>query len=231
MVTSKATTRVTEQDICARIRASVLEQRLAPGTKLTEDTLCNIFSVSRGVVRKALTMLANDTIITLVKNKGAVINSPTPEESHQIFEARTIMENALLRRTIERADGTAIEAMRAHLKAEQDALDVGDVPKWIRLSGEFHMVLAEAADNEPMGAFLEQLLFQSSLILALYGDQGAPKSCEGGEHERIVNAIEAGDVAAATAIMAEHMNSLEALLDFDRKDKPHDLAAILAHEG
>jgi len=222
---------LTEEDICDRIRASVLEQRLAPGTKLTEETLCGIFSVSRGVVRKALTMLANDSIITLVKNKGAVIDSPTPEQSHQIFEARTIMENALLRRTIERADKAAIKGMRTHLKAEQAALDAGDVPKWIRLSGEFHMVLGAAADNAPMGDFLEQLVFQSSLILALYGDQGTPKSCEGGEHERIVDAIEAGDITAATTIMAEHMASLEALLDFNRSDKPHDLAAILAHEG
>jgi len=224
-------TKLTEEDICNRIRTSVLEQRLAPGTKLTEQQLCGIFFVSRGVVRKALNMLANDNIITLVKNKGAVIDSPSPGESHQIFEARTIMENALLRRTIKRADAEAISHMRAHLRAEQAALDAGDVPKWIRLSGEFHMVLAATADNEPMGEFLEQLVFQSSLILALYGDQGTPKSCEGGEHERIVDAIEAGDIETATSIMAEHMASLEALLDFDRMDKPNDLAAILANEG
>ncbi len=195
---------------------------------MTEELLCGIFGVSRGVVRKALQRLANDSIVTLVKNKGAVISVPTPDESHQIFEARTIMENALLRRTIKRADTAAIQTFRAHLATEQHALDAGNVPKWIRLSGEFHIILGKAAGNDPMCGFLEQLVFQSSLILALYGDQGAPKSCEGGEHERIVDAIEARDITAATDIMAEHMASLEALLDFDAKDKSQDLAAILA---
>ena len=219
---------VSEIDICQRIRDSVLEQQLAPGTKLTEEALCGIFSVSRGVVRKALTVLANDNIVTLVKNKGAVIASPSTSESHEIFEARTIMENALLRRTIKRADCDAIRRLRAHLAREEKALDEKNVPKWIRLSGEFHVVLGREAQNDPMCEFLEQLVFRSSLILALYGDQGAPTSCKGGEHERIVDAIEAGDLTEATAIMAEHMASLEGLLDFARKEKPRDLASILA---
>lgn len=216
-----------EFDVCARVRTSVLEQRLAPGTKLTEESLCGIFGVSRGVTRKALVMLANDNIITLVKNKGAVVASPTPEEAHQVFEARTILENALLRRTIRRADKAAVAKLRGHLVLEQAALDEGDIPKWIRLAGEFHVVLGSCARNEPMSEFLEQLIFQSALILALYGDQGKPTSCKGGEHERIVDAIEAGDIATATAIMAEHMKSLEALLDFGPKSSEQDLAAIL----
>lgn len=227
MSKSRTNRPMTEFDVCNRVRASVLEQRLAPGTKLTEESLCGIFGVSRGVVRKALVMLANDSIITLVKNKGAVIASPTPEEAHQVFEARTIMENALLRRTVRRADKAAIKKLRKHLSAEQAALDEDDVPKWIRLSGEFHVLLGSAAGNEPMSEFLEQLVFQSSLILALYGDQGHPTSCKGGEHERIVDAVEAGDIATATAIMAEHMDALEALLDFTPNAEEQDLASIL----
>jgi len=219
---------VTEEDVCSRIRESVLEQRLAPGTKLTEESLCGIFGVSRGVIRKAFMMLASDNIITLVKNKGAVITSPSPEESHQIFSARTMIENALLRRTVKRADPSAIQRLRNHLTKEQAALDAGDVPKWIRLSGEFHVVLAEAAGNEPMSDFLSQLVFRSSLIMALYGDQGAPKSCKGGEHERIIDAVVTGDITTATNIMAEHMASLEALLDFKPKGDAQDLATILA---
>ena len=222
------TEKLSENDICQRIRESVLEQQLAPGTKLTEEALCGIFAVSRGVVRKALAVLANDNIVTLVKNKGAELSSPSTSEAHQIFEARIIMENALLRRTIKCADAAAINRLRTHLAHEQKALDENNVPKWIRLSGEFHVVLGREAHNDPMCEFLEQLVFRSSLILALYGDQGAPTSCKGGEHERIVDAIEAGDLAGATAIMAEHMASLEGLLDFGRKEKARDLASLLA---
>lgn len=218
--------KLTEYDVCQRVRDSVLEQRLAPGTKLTEESLCEVFGVSRNVVRRAFLLLSRDNIIDLERNKGAAIASPTPAESHQIFEARTIMENALLQQTMERATKADINEMRAHLLKEQQALTDGDIALWIRLSGEFHVVIGRAAKNEPMSEFLEQLVFQSSLIMALYGDQGTPKSCKGGEHEQIVDAIEAKDLTTATRIMAEHMASLEGMLKFDVKDTTQDLKKI-----
>jgi len=222
--------KLTEYDICKRIRDSVLEQRLAPGTKLTEEALCDVFGVSRSLVRRAFLLLSKDNIIDLERNKGAAIASPTPKEAHQIFEARTIMENALLQQTMERAGPADIAEMRAHLQQEQQALADGDAALWIRLSGEFHVVIGRAAQNDPMCEFLEQLVFQSSLILALYGNQHAPSSCKGGEHERIVDAIEAKDLESATHIMAEHMASLEALLKFESKSTNQDLHAILINK-
>ncbi len=222
--------KLTEYDVCKRIRDSVLEQRLAPGTKLTEEALCEVFGISRNLVRRAFLLLSKDNIIDLERNKGAAIAAPTRTEAHQIFEARTIMENALLQQTMERATAADIAEMRTHLEHEQQALAVGDGALWIRLSGEFHVVIGRAAKNDPMCEFLEQLVFQSSLILALYGNQHAPSSCKGGEHERIVDAIEAKDLATATRIMSEHMASLEALLKFETKDTSQDLRAILAAE-
>lgn len=220
------TAKLTEYDVCQRVRDSVLEQRLAPGTKLTEESLCEVFGVSRNLIRRAFLLLSKDNIISLERNKGAAIASPSPTEAHQIFEARTIMENALLQQTMERATAADIAVMRAHLDKEQQALTDGDIALWIRLSGEFHVVIGRAAKNNPMNEFLEQLVFQSSLIMALYGDQGKPSSCKGGEHERIVDAIEAKDLATATQVMAEHMASLESMLKFDVKDTTQDLRKI-----
>ena len=196
--------KLTEYDVCKRIRDSVLEQRLAPGTKLTEEALCEVFGISRNLVRRAFLLLSKDNIIDLERNKGAVIASPTRTEAHQIFEARTIMENALLQQTMGRATAKDIAEMRTHLEHEQQALAGGDGALWIRLSGEFHVVIGRAAKNDPMCEFLE--------------------------HERIVDAIEAKDLATATRIMSEHMASLEALLKFETKDTSQDLRAILAAE-
>ena len=219
--------KLTEDDICARIRDSVLEQRLAPGTKLTEESLCDVFGVSRNLIRRAFLLLSKDNIIRLEKNKGAEVASPTPSEAHEIFEARTIMENALLKQAMERASAADIKTLRTHLVREQQALTDGDASKWIRLSGEFHIVLGRVAQNAPMSQFLDLLVFRSSLILALYGNQAAPSSCKGGEHERLVDALENKDLPTARQIMAEHMASLETLLTFEEKDTGQDLHTIL----
>ena len=75
---------------------SVMSQRLTPGTKLPEASLCELFGVSRSVVRKVLQRLAHDHIVQLRPNRGAIVAVPTPEETRQIFEARRALEAAIV---------------------------------------------------------------------------------------------------------------------------------------
>src|SRR4029453_11580852 len=55
----------TEQPIYDAVSEAVLDQRLAPGTRLTEGSLVELFGVSRTIVRMALLRLAHDHIVTL----------------------------------------------------------------------------------------------------------------------------------------------------------------------
>jgi hypothetical protein len=60
-----------DQAIYERIVESVLDHRLPPGTRLTEDRLCGIFGVSRTRIKPILVRLANERIITLTHNRVA----------------------------------------------------------------------------------------------------------------------------------------------------------------
>ncbi|MFP3570970.1 GntR family transcriptional regulator, partial [Paraburkholderia sp. SIMBA_030] len=51
--------------IAERIRTAILEHRLAPGAKLTEAQLCDVFNVKRGTIRQALALLAADKLVDL----------------------------------------------------------------------------------------------------------------------------------------------------------------------
>ena len=57
---------------------AVMSQRLAPGTRLAEVALCELFGVGRTVVRKVLQELAHDHIVDLKPNRGATVAAPTP---------------------------------------------------------------------------------------------------------------------------------------------------------
>lgn len=215
----------TEDDICRSIRASVLEQRLTPGTKLAEEALSDIFGVGRSVVRKALQTLASDNIIELRRNRGAVIASPSADEAAQVFRARRVIEAALIEDVVKYAGPADVSALKTHLAQEDAALERGDVPNWIRLTGEFHFRLAEIADNRPMAGFLEQLIFQSSLIIALYGSGN--RTCSGGDHRALVEVIAAGDNTEAARILDAHLAAIEAQLVFSTPDVAKDLASVL----
>lgn len=217
---------LTEEDVCARVRDSVLEQRLSPGTKLTEESLCAVFGVGRTTVRRAFLLLKRDNIIELQKNRGAVVASPTPEEARQVFQSRLMVETALLTTTIEVITPDDLKRLRAHLQNEKTALESGDIARWIRLTGAFHLLLAQLAGNKLMYTFLEQLIFQTSLIVALYGAHKTTPNCSGDDHLKLVNALERSDQTEAHDLLTAHLATIESQLDFAPKQPLHDLQSI-----
>src|SRR5882757_4238054 len=56
---------IVDQKIYDSVLKAVMSQRLPPGTKLTEASLCELFAVSRTIVRKAIQRLAHDHILEL----------------------------------------------------------------------------------------------------------------------------------------------------------------------
>ena len=71
--------RSAEDEIVRRIHDAVIEQRLPPGTKLSEAALCDAFGVGRARVRRSLVVLAGREIVELHTNRGAFVARPTPE--------------------------------------------------------------------------------------------------------------------------------------------------------
>lgn len=188
---------------------SVMTQRLKPGTKLPEASLCELFDVSRATVRKVLQKLAHDHIVELRVNRGAVVAAPSPEETRQIFEARRHLEAAIVRLAALNATRADIASLRSQLKQEHDAMHRFAQPEWARLASAFHLRLAEVAGNAILQKYLMELVSRCSLIVALYEPPGNA-SCEHDEHARVVDYIEKGDAERAVKLMEEHLRTLEA---------------------
>jgi len=190
---------------------AVMSHRLAPGTRLGEAELCELYDVSRTTVRKALQKLAHDYIVELRPNRGAVVASPNREEARQIFAARRAVEREIVPLVVQHASPAGLHRLKEAVRAEHAALAKGDRPAWIRLGGEFHLLLAEVAGNQVLSRFLSELVSRCSLIIALHENPGAP-ICEDHDHEELVRLIEAGQVDAATALMEKHLHEIEGRL-------------------
>jgi DNA-binding GntR family transcriptional regulator len=205
---------------------AVMSQRLPPGTKLTEAHFCELFKVSRTIVRKALQRLAHAHIVELKPNHGATIASPTPEETREIFAARRGIEAAIIPLAIERANKAQIARLRKMAKDEHAAYESGDRATWISMSGEFHIALAELAGNSVLQRFLAELVSRCSLIIALYEAPGSV-ACSHDEHDRLIDVIASGDVALSLKMMEQHLLAIEAKLNLNDEEDKIDLAEIL----
>jgi DNA-binding GntR family transcriptional regulator len=217
----------TEQPVYDAVHEAVLDQRLPPGTRLTEARLAEIFDVSRTIVRIALLRLAHDHIVQLKANHGASVASPTPDETRAVFEARRMLESAVLPRVIERAGARQLDDLRRLVKQEDAAFHAGDVRGWIRLSGEFHRRLLALAGNPVIVRFGNDLVTRSLLMTALYMPPGQTV-CATGEHFALIDAIAAHDERRAVKLMKVHLEACEAQLSLDRQDaRATDLGTAL----
>jgi DNA-binding GntR family transcriptional regulator len=215
-----------EATLYRAIFESVMQQRLAPGTKLPESQLCEIFGVSRSVVRKVLQRLAHDHIVELRPHRGASVAVPTAEDTRQIFEARHVVEAATVRLAAQHASAADIALLRRQLADEHEAMHRFDQPAWTRLASAFHLRIAALSRNPILQRYLEEIVSRCSLIVALYEPPGNA-ACEHGEHERIVDCIAGRDGDGAAALMAEHLRILERNVVLRRESPDRSLRAML----
>ena len=211
-----------------RVLAAIVEHRLPPGTKLGEERLAKVFGVSRTQIRQVLERLSHDSIITVLPNRGAFVSSPTVEEAREVFAARRLIEPDLIAQATRLAQRNDIQRLRKHVVQESAARAANDKRAIIRLSGEFHKLIADIAGNRFLAKTLRELETLTCLVIILYDAPNVP-ACPYHEHSGLVDAIEARDVDRAQAQMLEHLRHVEASLDFKRRgDNEIDFDAVFA---
>jgi DNA-binding GntR family transcriptional regulator len=225
----RAAAPLSEDTIYERVMTAIFEHRLPPGTKLGEDRLAGIFGVSRARIRRVLPRLAHDGVVHLEPNRGAFVAKPTVQEARDVFEARRVIEPAIVQRLLQKPDRrTLIGRLRQHVTAERHARAANDVRAIVRMSGEFHILLAEMAGNASLARAMRELATLTCLIIALYDKPSVPH-CLGDEHADIVEALAAGDSKRVSHLMIEHLNHVEEGLDLSiTESSPIDLDAALS---
>jgi len=156
-------------EIYERIYVAILEHRLQPGTKLGEERMADIFGVSRARIREVLARLAHEQIVELFPQRGAYVAKPTIEQARDVFEARRLIEPAVLRRLIETLTPEKVARLRQHSELEADAHRRNDRRAVIRLSGEFHTLVAELAGNSALARSMRELCMLTCLTKLMLG--------------------------------------------------------------
>ena len=214
------------QTIVAAITTAIIEHRLAPGAKLTEQKIAAIYGVSRTIVRQALFQLARDHLVTLEPARGAFVAQPSVEEAQQVFAVRRMLEQHLVELFCETATAADFRALRAHLKQEQAVVTRVDIPGRTRLLGDFHVLLASRTGNRVLAQMLSELISRCALVTLMYqSSRAAQHSAD--EHITLLDALEARDVAKAKALMDAHLRATEDSLLYHPRTSSTDLAEVL----
>ena len=204
----------TADQIAERVWLSIAERRLRPGTRLKETELAEVFTVSRARVRQALALLERDGLVSSEANKGSFVAEPDAEEARDVFHIRRALEQRVLERLAHRLDACRLAQLRAHIAQEREAGLRDDRRAIIRLSGGFHLMLAEMSGSVFLTGLMRDLVSRSSLITAAFRDSHR-FDCGPDEHEEIVNLLEERNSEGARNALVRHLDHVEGELSLD----------------
>lgn len=215
-----------EQVIYDRLFDVILEQKLQPGSRLTEVPLSEIFGVSRTIIRRVLLRLSHEGVVELKPNVGASVVSTPPEEVAAYFEARKIIEGALAKKLTGNLTSYQEETLRSMVKEENRLLASGNLAKGLRKSTEFHFYMTEIAGNAPLAEIAKQLIARTSLIVSQYNLPGSG-GCACVDHTQLVDAMVNASPQTVESLMHQHIEHIEERLQLHEKAVEPDLYELL----
>jgi DNA-binding GntR family transcriptional regulator len=142
-----------------------------------------------------------------------------------MFELRNIIEYAVLDKVGREASTRQIAGLRRMVEEERQSYLTGDRPRWIRLSAQFHLALAELTGNTLLVDTLRKLVSRTTLMIAKTEAPGH-NACSFDEHDTVLAALESGDIALAQEHMAHHLHLCEDRVRPDDTDH-FDLRSVL----
>ena len=212
-----------EREITRRLIRAIFEQRLPPGARITEEQLADAFGVSRTVVRQSMNRLSEMGVFKKTPNQGCTIAEPSRAEARMMLDARLMIEPHIVQVVARTRTPANMKMLRDHLALEDAARQARDRSTLVRLTGEFHLKLAEITGNPYLIRITTELQVLTCLSILVHAERET--GCPRDEHSLIVDAIARGDHAEAAERMAHHLAHIVEELQLDRADPELSLAA------
>lgn len=202
---ARGLSRTTQANVMEYLRRAILSGELPPGTRLVQADLAEALKVSVTPIREALWELNSQGLIDLDAFRGAVVHVPTLAELEDIFEVRTALLPASVRRGVQHMTPQQLEQASAildQMEAEPDQT------RWIALNRDFHTQLYGAKPNQHLQAVLERLSDIATIYINLsFAQNVAERSSSEQEHRQMLAAYQARDVDQAIALSLGHIHS------------------------
>jgi DNA-binding GntR family transcriptional regulator len=191
------------------VRSDILRRRYPPGTVLTEARLAERLGMSKTPVRHALRALHQEGLLELGPRRQMLVCRVPTAQRQELLEVREALEQVSLRHACRSMSDDDIDDLRTLLRRQRRAAEAGREDEFIDLDEELHLMLAERAGLRLVPRVLRQLRgFVRLMQLNTRREPGYMVRVFA-EHERLVDAVEARDEAAAIDAIRQHLHTSE----------------------
>lgn len=187
------------------LQKAILSEEIEPGSKLTEQSLCKKYNVSRTPIREAFRQLESDGLIENIPNRGAFVIGLTKRDISDIFDLRCLFEMQAVEWAIKRMSDEEVETLREHIEFMEFYTLKDDIEKVLHFNSSFHNIIYKGTKDRMIQRVLAT--FQTYLY-----HSAPPRTFTGDylktilkEHKAIFEAIASRNAAAARIAIEKHM--------------------------
>ena len=192
----------------------LVEHRIKPGEKLSEEELASLLQVSRTPIREALQRLASDGLVEFFPRRGAFAKEITLQDITELYEIRKCLEVYAAKRAIgnipeklERRINLMIES--CHLAEGGDFIETE-----LQLDREIHKAINTYCENTRLKEMLVKLDHLAKFMRILHFNREELARENFAEHEDIWGAMIARDEKRMVKLLEKHLtNRQRCLLD------------------
>lgn len=207
-----------EEKVYIELQEAILSDQLKKGESLTELALSEKLGVSRTPVRSALQRLAEDGLVKIVPNRGAVVLGVTKEDILDIYRIRMRLEGLASAMAALKISDEDKQKLTETVELSEFYLQRNNTEHSKELDTSFHRMIYEASGSRTLSRILSDLHLNTKgyrrISLAVPGR--LEKTAQ--EHRGILNAILEGNAEEADRLTSEHIehalaNMMDALSD------------------
>lgn len=206
------------------IRQAIMDGRLRPGQRLTEEGLARDLRISRTPVREALRVLQTEGLVEGAAYQGSTVRSYDVEDLDDMYQLRALLEGHAARRAAQRIGREDVERLRqscARMEALGDATEE-NVPQIVEENLLFHTIILDAAGSQRLAEMVRKVIELPLVYKSYVWYSPNQKRISEHAHEQLAHALAARDADRAELIMREHVYEARDLLIARMRDAGGD---------
>lgn len=194
------------QDVFEYLKKSIIDQTIAPGSRLVESKIANMLGISRTPLREAFHKLEREDWIEKIPSGGFKVVTLTKDDIEQTFGIRSVLEAYAARLAAVNHNGSDLVPIEKKMKEYQECLELKKgSDKLLEVNTQFHDLLYSLSESPKLIKMINQLRAQisRSRMIILNHDEYAHESNE--DHIKMLDAIKNRDENKVEQLVRQHI--------------------------
>lgn len=207
-------------NVLETLREEIISLTLKPGAVLSRQDLQARFGLSSTPIRDALLKLQEEGLVQIFPQHATVVSPIDLTRARQGQFLRRSLEAEIVRDLAASPDPALITRLRASIRRQVAFADIADYAAFSEEDLAFHHMMYQACGVEDLWHLMRRLSGHIDRLRRLHLPQEGKIREILASHGAIVDAIEAGSIAAAEAALRDHLSRSVQFVDTLRETHP-----------